>query len=69
MQVTTIHATENAKMIAYPTGGFKVVYMHFFGDDMYGMEFDNMAEAGEMFNMINMADIEAEELQDLGFTI
>ena len=56
-------------MIAYPTGGFKVVYMHFFGDDMYGMEFDNMAEAGEMFNMINMADIEAEELENLGFTI
>jgi len=67
--IKTIHITENAKMIAYPTGGFKVVYMHFFGDDMYGMEFDNMAEAGEIFNMINMADIEAEELQDLGFTI
>ena len=69
MFVKTIHETENAKMIAYATGMYKVVYKHFFGDDIYGIEFDNMADAGEMFNMVNMADITKQELIDLGFEL
>lgn len=67
--IKTIHNTENAKMIQYANGMYKVVYNTWFGDDQYGMEFANMADAGDMFNMINMPEITAKELKDLGFTI
>jgi len=67
--IKTIHNTENAQMIQYTNGTFKVIYKQFFGDDQYGMEFANMADAGDMFNMLNMAGVTAQELKDLGFTI
>lgn len=67
--IKTIHSTDNAKMIQYANNTFKVIYNQFFGDDQYGMEFANMADAGDMFNMINMPEITAKELKDLGFTI
>ena len=56
-------------MFDYGNGMYKVVYNTWFGDDQYGMEFANMADAGDMFNMINMPEITAKELKDLGFTI
>ena len=69
IRINYIHNTKNARMFDYGNGMYKVVYNTWFGDDQYGMEFDNMADAGDMFNMINMPEITAKELKDLGFTI
>lgn len=67
--IKTIHNTENAKMIQYTDGTFKVIYNKFFNDDIFGMEFANALDAEEMFNMINMEGVTAEELENLGFEI
>lgn len=67
--IKTIHNTENAKMIQYTDGTFKVIYKKFFNDDIFGMEFANTLDAEEMFNFVNRAGITPEELENLGFEI
>ena len=50
-----------------PVNDFLIVkYKPFFGDDMYTAHIDNLEDAMELFNLINMANISAEELIDLG---
>jgi hypothetical protein len=66
-KVEYIQNTEFAKMYQTVTGTYKVTYKQYFNDDRLGMEFNNIADASEMFDMINMAGIEREELENLGF--
>jgi hypothetical protein len=50
-----------------PVNEFLIVkYKPFFGDDMYTAHIRNMEDAMELFNLINMENISAEELIDLG---
>ena len=61
---------EFAMMNQCPVNDFYiVVYKPFFSDDQYTVHIRDMAEAGELFNMINMEDVTAEELINLGFWI
>jgi hypothetical protein len=65
-----IHDGEFAMMQQCPVNEFYIVlYKPFFGDDRYTIRINDIADAGEMFNMINMAGVTAEELENLGFTI
>ena len=45
---------------------FIVKYKTFFGDDMFTAHIDNLDDATELFNLINMEGVTAEELINLG---
>jgi len=65
--IKNIEQNENAKMVQYTDGTFKVLYNHFIADDMFGIYIADQAAAVEMFNLINMAGLTRQELEAMGF--
>lgn len=61
--------TEFTAVYGLRSGGVRVLYKPFFGDDRYVMDFNSYTDAWAMAELVDMAGLTKWELMDLGFEL